>query len=321
MDYKSAGVDIEKGDKFVERIKKKVLSTYDNRVVAGVGGFSCLYDISPDKYLAAGTDGVGTKLKLAIELNKHDTIGIDLVAMCVNDILCTGARPLFFMDYLATSSLNLETSEDIVAGIVEGCKQSQMALIGGETAEMPGMYELGDYDLAGFCVGEVAKNKVINGESISNGDKVVAINSSGFHSNGYSLLRKLIKDESIELKEKLLKPTLIYHNLVESLLKNNSSIVRGIAHITGGGLDNINRVNKKMSLELNNIPDYRSSDFKAKVCDSISYIASKSKLGSDELYKTFNMGMGLVLITSDAAKVHEVVKELGYSSWDIGYVK
>jgi phosphoribosylformylglycinamidine cyclo-ligase len=321
MDYKTAGVDIEKGDQFVERIKKKVLSTYDNRVVAGVGGFSCLYDISPDKYLAAGTDGVGTKLKLAIELEKHDTIGIDLVAMCVNDILCTGAKPLFFMDYLATSSLNLEVSEQIINGIVEGCRQSQMALIGGETAEMPGMYEVGDYDLAGFCVGEVLKSKVINGEKVSNGDKIVAINSSGFHSNGYSLIRQLIKDESTDLKHKLLRPTKIYHDLVNSLHNNCMDSIHGIAHITGGGIDNINRINSSMNIELNGIPDYRSNDFKNNVCDSIAYIAKKSKLDDKQLYSTFNMGMGLVIITSDAAKVHELANELNYTSWDIGFVK
>lgn len=321
MNYQEAGVDIEKGDLFVEKIKKKVLSTYNNKVVAGVGGFSCLYEVSPDKYLAAGTDGVGTKLKLAIELDIHNTIGIDLVAMCVNDILCTGAKPLFFMDYMATSQLNLETCEAIIEGVVKGCQKSQMPLIGGETAEMPGMYAVGDYDLAGFCVGEVKKSDVIDGSKITSKDKLIAISSSGFHSNGYSLIRKLVEDESNELKEKLLKPTHIYFDILEALKNYEAINLNGIAHITGGGIHNIDRIMGSHAYQINNLPDFESHDFKSKVCDSIAYISKKSMLNNDELYKTFNMGMGLVLISPNADKITEMARELGYMSWVIGEVK
>jgi len=321
MNYKEAGVDIEKGDAFVERIKKKVKSTYNKNVVAGVGGFSCLYESSPDKYLAAGTDGVGTKLKLAIELGIHNTVGIDLVAMCVNDIICTGAKPLFFMDYMATSNLDLEVSEQIIDGIVEGCRQCEMPLIGGETAEMPGMYENGDYDLAGFSVGEVLKSNVIDGSRVNSGDSIVAFASTGFHSNGYSLIRKIIEGDSREIREKLLTPTKIYHSLVSTILKEYRDSIKGIAHITGGGIDNIKRINSGMSVELNHLPNYCSSEFKANVCDSIEYIAKKSKLSDKELYSTFNMGMGLVFITSEPEKLMDMAKEMNQVCWEIGRVK
>ena len=320
MDYKEAGVDIEKGDEFVRRIKKRVLSTYNDKVAQGVGGFSCLYDIAPDKFLAAGTDGVGTKLKLAIELGIHDTVGIDLVAMCVNDILCTGATPLFFMDYMASSKLDLQVSEDIIKGIVDGCLQSEMALIGGETAEMPGMYSDGDYDLAGFCVGEVKKTDVIDGSKIKSGDSLVAVASAGFHSNGYSLIRQLVKDESRELKEKLLRPTRIYHKVVKELLKNFSDSIHGISHITGGGLDNVARMNDKFEYKFTNLPDYQSAQFKGQVCDSIDFIANKSKLTDEKLYQTFNMGMGLVISTGDESKVQSMLKEMDIPCWSIGKV-
>jgi phosphoribosylformylglycinamidine cyclo-ligase len=321
MDYKDAGVDIEKGDEFVSRIKKKVLSTYNDHVTHGVGGFSCLYEITPQKYLAAGTDGVGTKIKLAIELDKHDTIGIDLVAMCVNDVLCTGATPLFFMDYMASSQLNLKVSEDIIAGIVHGCQQSSMALIGGETAEMPGMYQIGDYDLAGFCVGEVLKENVIDGQKIASGDKLVAISSSGFHSNGYSLLRRLIVNESRELKEKLLTPTRIYHSFIEMLLKHHRQHIHGISHITGGGLDNVKRMNESFNYDFNNLPSYSSVKFKGRVCDSFDYIAKKSKLSEKKLYQTFNMGMGIVIATDDPRCVLDTAREVGVEAWEIGLVR
>jgi phosphoribosylformylglycinamidine cyclo-ligase len=188
MNYKESGVDIEKGDLFIDRIKPFIKKTYTENVVSGVGGFAALYE-QGDRYLASGTDGVGTKLKLATELNTHDTIGQDLVAMCVNDILCTGAKPLFFLDYLATSKLDLEVHQDVVKGIAQACSESGCALIGGETAEMPGMYKNGEYDLAGFVVGDVSKENLIDGRSIDAGMKIYAFTSSGFHSNGPSIVR------------------------------------------------------------------------------------------------------------------------------------
>ena len=214
LTYKDAGVDIEAGDLFVERIKEKVKRTCGERVVSGVGGFACLYDVDGERYLAAGTDGVGTKLLVAQKLGIHNSIGIDLVAMCINDILCTGARGLFFMDYLATGKLDVSVSEQIVEGIVDGCLQAKVALIGGETAEMPGMYGVGKYDLAGFAVGEVYKKDVIDGSRVQNGDAIVGIASSGIHSNGLSLARLLGREENDEeYWKELLVPTRIYHHI------------------------------------------------------------------------------------------------------------
>lgn len=319
ISYKNAGVDIEKGDLFVERIKAKVQSRYGHRVKHGVGGFCCLYEITEEKLLAAGTDGVGTKLKLAIELNKHNTIGIDLVAMCVNDIICSGADPLFFMDYLASSNLDLDISEQIIEGVIQGCELSAMPLIGGETAEMPGMYGNGDYDLAGFCVGEVLKEKVLDGKNVHSGHSLVGISSSGFHSNGYSLLRKLIENESKELKEKLLTPTRIYTKLVSDLKKQKIKI-SGISHITGGGIDNIKRMNPSLSYDLSNLPDVCSDEFKQNVCDSFEYIKELSKLNEKELYKTFNMGIGLVIATDQPDEVIELAQSHFYPAWNIGTV-
>jgi phosphoribosylformylglycinamidine cyclo-ligase len=223
INYKESGVDIEKGDLFVERITKMVRSTYNKQVVSGIGGFCALYALDPERYLASSTDGVGTKIKLAIELNRHDTIGIDLVAMCVNDLICSGARPLFFLDYFASSNLDLNVSESVLKGIVEGCLQAQMALIGGETAEMPGMYQAGDYDLAGFSVGEVHKVDLIDGLNLKDGDSLLGIASSGFHSNGFSLVRKLLelKNADDDLKMDCLTPTKIYVKSILSLLKSH----------------------------------------------------------------------------------------------------
>jgi phosphoribosylformylglycinamidine cyclo-ligase len=308
--YKDAGVDIEAGDQFVERIKEKVRSTYGPRVMSGVGGFAALYKMHGGKLLATGTDGVGTKVKLAQALNKHDTVGVDLVAMCVNDIICTGATPLFFLDYLATGKLDLAVSEAIIAGIVDGCKQSECALIGGETAEMPGVYADGVYDLAGFAVGEVDEKAVFDGSKVKQGDTLIALASSGIHSNGFSLVRRLVKEHERGLMEACLTPTRIYWPVVKEIMP----LVNGMAHITGGGLGNIPRMNEKFDYVLDVLPKV----------DEIPHVfgemINRSGLDGKELYETFNMGMGFVVATSEPDKVIAALKNLGQTHWKIGHV-
>jgi phosphoribosylformylglycinamidine cyclo-ligase len=312
VDYKQAGVDIEKGDIFVSRIKKFIKDTYNENVVSGVGGFAALYNMGGGRYLASGTDGVGTKLKLAIDLNKHSTIGQDLVAMCVNDILCTGARPLFFLDYLATGKLDLNVHEQIVRGISNACRQSECVLIGGETAEMPGFYDPGKYDLAGFSVGEVYHDELITGDKIKAGDTLVAVASSGFHSNGYSLVRKLIKPNERDLMEQALTPTHLYVKPIRKLLKEMASEISGLAHITGGGFTNIGRMNSSVSFEVNEIP------YKGEIPDFMIEIAERADLPQLELYRTFNMGVGFVIATSSPKKVQNALKE--FKTWELGTV-
>ena len=285
LTYSSAGVDVERGDLFVSRIKNKVKRTYNNRVKSGVGGFACLYEMG-DKYISAGTDGVGTKVLMAQKLGIHNTIGIDLVAMCVNDIICTGAKPQFFMDYLATGKLDVEVSEQIVDGVVEGCMQAECALIGGETAEMPGLYQQGEYDLAGFAIGEVHKTKVIDGSHISEGDLLYCIPSSGFHSNGYSLLRKVFDSADNSVIEQLLTPTRIYVKDIFKLLDNNLKI-SGISHITGGGIQNIPRMNGSFDYHYHPLDKNQWAPGYAELCSSMP-------VDSSEMYNTFNMGVGIV---------------------------
>lgn len=300
ISYKDAGVDIEKGDEFVERIKAKVARTYGKRVVSGVGGFACLYDMG-DRLLAAGTDGVGTKLKIAFELNRHETIGIDLVAMCVNDVLCTGATPLFFMDYLACGALELETSEAVIDGVVEGCLQSECALIGGETAEMPGFYAPGEYDIAGFAVGEVRKEDLLGGELVKAGQGLVGIASSGVHSNGLSLVRKLILKEDEELYLEALRPTRIYHKLVKEI-KSSGIFISGMAHITGGGLSNIARMNPALDYKITRLPTESERP------QIFNTLAKRSGLAAQDLYQTWNMGLGLVIATDRANELVEFLR-------------
>ena len=312
ISYKDAGVDIEKGDALVESIKSKVSRTYGERVKSGVGGFACLYE-SGDRLLAAGTDGVGTKLMIAQELNIHHTIGIDLVAMCVNDILCTGAKPLFFMDYLACGKLDVETSSQILDGIVEGCLQSESALIGGETAEMPGMYPDGKYDLAGFSVGEVFPDRLIDGSKIQEGHSLIALPSSGVHSNGFSLLRKLIEMKEVDLMKKALTPTKIYWNSVKGLLGDN--LLSGLAHITGGGLSNISRLNQNFNYQITSMEVFD------KAPEIFKILKERSGLDNFELFRTFNMGMGMVLISSSPQKVLAHLKEIGEEAYLLGEVK
>jgi phosphoribosylformylglycinamidine cyclo-ligase len=298
--YRDAGVDIDAGDALVDRIKPLVKRTHRPEVLAGIGGFGALVEL-PAGYkkpvLVSGTDGVGTKLRLAIDTGRHDTIGIDLVAMCANDVVVQGAEPLFFLDYYATGKLRVDVAEAVIRGIAEGCSQAGAALVGGETAEMPGMYHGEDYDLAGFCVGVVEKDEIIDGTRTQPGDAVIGLASSGAHSNGYSLIRKLVTLAGANEKtmldgkplyDRLLAPTRIY---VKSLLELAKKLpVRGFAHITGGGItDNIPRV----------LPDglevvlQRTSWHRDPVFD---WLRTTARLDNTEMYRTFNCGIGMIAI-------------------------
>ncbi|MBT9164479.1 MAG: Phosphoribosylformylglycinamidine cyclo-ligase [candidate division WS2 bacterium] len=330
MDYKLAGVDIEAGNKAVEMMKKYVSSTYRSEVLGDVGGFGSLFalDISkyPEPVLVSGTDGVGTKLKIAFMTDKHDTVGIDLVAMCVNDILTSGAEPLFFLDYLATGRLKPEKISSIVKGIAKGCKQAGCALVGGETAEMPGFYSQDEYDLAGFAVGVVNKENIVDGRNIKEGDVLLGLGSSGLHSNGYSLVRKiffdrhnLTVDKTIPrlgktLGEELLTPTKIY---VKSILTLRDKLeIKGMAHITGGGL-------------LENLPRCLPPGSGAMI-DSLAWQPQEiftllQELGGvsrEEMYRVFNMGVGFVVVVSpeDAEKAVEILQEVGEQVFVIGRI-
>jgi phosphoribosylformylglycinamidine cyclo-ligase len=327
LTYRDAGVDIDAGDELVERIKPLVRKTMRKEVLAGIGGFGALVEVPLDRYrrpvLVSGTDGVGTKLRLAIDTGRHDKIGIDLVAMCANDIAVSGAEPLFFLDYYATGKLRVEVAEAVVRGIAEGCELAGAALVGGETAEMPGMYQGDDYDLAGFCVGVVERDRIIDGSTITAGDVVLGLASSGPHSNGYSLIRKLIsvaganektQVEGQALFDRLLAPTRIYVKPMLALVQKVN--VKGFAHITGGGLtDNIPRV----------IPDglevllQRKSWARDPVFD---WLAAAGKIAVAEMYRTFNCGIGMVVVVSpqDAAAALAMLGSLGETATVIGTV-
>lgn len=293
--YKSAGVDKEEGYQTVEKIKKAVSETHNENVLNGIGSFGAFYQISGYKnpVLVSGTDGVGTKLKIAIDTKKFDTIGIDCFAMCANDILCHGAKPLFFLDYLACGKLDSDVAAEIVLGITEACKDNGCALIGGETAEMPGMYKPGDYDVAGFCVGIVEKDQIIDGSKIKKGDKIIALPSSGFHSNGFSLVRKIFPDfneefEGKPLYETLLVPTRLYYNPIHKILEEVQ--VSGIAHITGGGLtENVPRI----------IPDGLCAEIetsKIRIPNIMLECEKRGNIDRMEMFGTFNMGVGMVVV-------------------------
>ena len=306
MDYKQAGVDVEAGHEFVNNIRNLVISTHRPEVLGGLGGFSGLFAL-PSGYkepvLVSGTDGVGTKLKLANTLNCHDTVGIDLVAMCVNDVLTSGAEPLFFLDYLATGKLNQQQLTEVVAGIAEGCRLAGCALIGGETAEMPGFYLPGEYDLAGFCVGIVEKSLILDGSQVKVGDVAIGLESSGIHSNGFSLVRKVIDECNISLQdnldfwgqkslaELLLTPTKIYVKPILAAAKSGLEI-HGMAHITGGGLpENLPRcLPEGMSININ-----RSS---WEVPPIFRWISEVGNVNEEAMFNTFNMGIGFVVLVS-----------------------
>ena len=330
LTYKDAGVDIEKADKFVEGIKGFVKETFNKSVLANIGGFAGAISLEIGKYkepvITASTDGVGTKLKIAQILDKHDSIGIDLVAMCVNDLITTGSKPLFFLDYFATGELKTETAIDVVKGIAEGCKLADCPLIGGETAEMPGMYKKGEYDLAGFSVGIVEKSKMIDGSKIEKGDILIGVSSSGVHSNGYSLVRKLIEikgykytdfieDFGKTLGEELLTPTKIYVKPIIDLIEDVE--VKGIAHITGGGIPgNLIRI-----LNKNNKAVIKKDSWE--VLPIFKWIQEEGNIPEEEMFKTFNMGIGLILVVKpeDVNKTKEILEKYNEKSFVIGEIK
>lgn len=325
--YKKAGVDVEKGYEAVERMKKHVDKTTRPEVIGGLGAFAGLFDLSKLGYkepvLVSGTDGVGTKLMLAFEMKKHDTIGIDLVAMCVNDIIAQGAEPLFFLDYIGCGKNEPEVIEHIVKGVSEGCLQSGASLIGGETAEMPGMYSSEEYDLAGFAVGIVEKSQLITGETISSGDVIIGLKSSGIHSNGYSLVRQVIKDLdlnktyeglSTSLGEAVMEPTKIYAKSVKNV--TNELIVKGITHVTGGGF-------------YENFPRMLSEDLGVEIDQStwevpeiLSFIQKQGEISEEEMYGVFNMGVGMALVVSqsDVKQTLAILKESGETAFEMGTI-
>lgn len=325
--YKQAGVDVEKGYEAVERMKKHIATTTRPEVLGGIGSFAGLFELTKFNYrepvLVSGTDGVGTKLLLALQMDKHDTVGIDLVAMCVNDIVAQGAEPLFFLDYIGCGKNNPEVIEQIVAGVSEGCRQAGAALIGGETAEMPGMYKENEYDLAGFAVGIAEKAELITGETIAAGDVVIGIQSSGIHSNGYSLVRQVIKGLDLEktyaglsepLGQALLRPTKIYAKAFATLKR--AVRIKGIAHITGGGFyENLPRVLPEgLGVEL--------EEGKWEVPEIFTFIQEKGKIAHEEMYGIFNMGIGMALFVAeeDAAQALDVLQKAGETAQIIGSV-
>ena len=324
--YKKAGVDIDLGDKLIQNIKDLVSHTYRPEVISGVGGFSGVFRLGEkwkEPCLVAGSDGVGTKLKIAIDLGKHDTVGIDLVAMCVNDVLCAGAEPIFFLDYLACGKLEAEKFKSIISGIVRGCEEAGCALLGGETAEMPDFYKEGDYDLAGFAVGVVEKDALIDGGKIRKGDVLLGLASSGLHSNGYSLVRKVLQSRGINLSdqingkilgEELLRPTRIYVRSVLPLFREVE--VKGVSHITGGGMiENIPRI----LLPHLGVKIYKS---KIEIPWVFSYIQGLGNIEEEEMWRVFNLGIGLALIVSreEADKASHILEKEGEKVNVIGEV-
>tara|TARA_R110002167_G_scaffold44935_2_gene135029 strand:- start:440 stop:1507 length:1068 start_codon:yes stop_codon:yes gene_type:complete len=326
LSYKDAGVDIDAGNALVERIKGVAKRTRRPEVLAGLGGFGALFEL-PKGYkepvLISGTDGVGTKLRLALNLNKHNTIGIDLVAMCVNDLIVAGAEPLFFLDYYATGKLNVDVAADVVEGIGSGCEMAGCSLVGGETAEMPGMYEGEDYDLAGFCVGIAEKSKLIDGSKVDKTDILIGLASSGPHSNGYSLIRKIIEVSGSSLDEKLgetdlasalMAPTRIYVKPLLELIRNTD--VHALSHITGGGL-------------LENIPRVLPEDCKAvidinswELPDIFKWLQKEGNVTQTEMYRTFNCGVGMVIAVpaASADSAIKMLNNLGENAWKVGYI-
>src|SRR6476660_5993100 len=328
--YKQAGVDIDAGNEFIRRIKPLVRSTFRPEVLTDLGGFGGLFKLQADRYkdplLVSGTDGVGTKLKIAFLMDRHDTVGIDLVAMCVNDIAVSGAEPLFFLDYFATGKLSIEKAQQVVTGIAEGCRQAGCALIGGETAEMPSMYPEGEYDLAGFAVGVVDKPKIIDGKSIKPGDAILGLASSGLHSNGYSLARRVFFEKAKlsvgsslpelnrPLGDVLLTPTRIYAKQILALIKEFP--IKGIAHITGGGITE-------------NLPRIFPQGVRARIDRTawtippiFQVLGRLGEVEREAMCRVFNMGIGLILVVRGQL-AHSVLKkagELGDRGWQIGEI-
>ena len=330
LTYRDAGVDIDEGDRLVERIKPHARPTLRPEVLAGIGGFGGLFALDVKKYrepvLVSGTDGVGTKLKVAFAADRHDTIGIDLVAMCVNDVAVVGAEPLFFLDYFATGKLAAEQGAEVVKGIAEGCRQAGCALIGGETAELPGFYAPGEYDLAGFAVGCVERSRIVDGKGVARGDVVIGVASTGLHSNGYSLARKALMERhpldrrfdalgGRALGDALLEPTRIYAKDVLALLE--AVPVKAFSHITGGGLPgNVPRT----------LPDGTRAVLEEKRWPRppiFDLVEREGGVPRDEMYRTFNMGLGLVAVVApgDEAAAHAALRARGLDAWTVGQIE
>ena len=326
LSYKDAGVDIDAGNALVENIKGAVKRTTRPEVMGGIGGFGAICQL-PTGYkepvLISGTDGVGTKLRLAIDLKKHDTVGIDLVAMCVNDLLVLGAEPLYFLDYYATGKLDVDVASDVVKGIAEGCVQSGCALVGGETAEMPGMYHAGDYDIAGFCTGVAEKSELIDGSKVAAGDQLIALGSSGPHSNGFSLIRKVLEVNSTDTAEMLgersiadhlLEPTKIYVKSTLAMLKQVKA--HALSHITGGGFwENIPRV----------LPDNAQAVIDGNSWqwpEIFNWLQEKGNITTHEMYRTFNCGVGMIIVVpaDQVANSLEILTAHGEKAWHIGAI-
>jgi phosphoribosylformylglycinamidine cyclo-ligase len=328
LTYRDAGVDIDAGDELIDRIKPAARRTQRPEVMAGLGGFGALFELPPDRYrhpvLVSGTDGVGTKLKLAIEAGRHDGIGIDLVGMCVNDVIVQGAEPLFFLDYYASGHLDLDTATAVVSSIARGCEQAGCALVGGETAELPGLYDGNDYDLAGFCVGAVEKDALIDGSAVRAGDVLIGLASSGPHSNGYSLIRKVLEVSGSDLTtpvagrplgDHLLAPTRIYVKPVLELI--NRLPVHALAHITGGGLPgNLPRV----------LPDGLGASLDSGTWTRpavFDWLAEVGNIADDEMYRTFNCGLGMILCVAaaDAEQALAILNDAGEQAAIVGQVE
>jgi phosphoribosylformylglycinamidine cyclo-ligase len=326
LSYKDAGVDIDAGNALVEKIKGAVKRTTRPEVMGGIGGFGAICQI-PTGYkepvLISGTDGVGTKLRLAIDLKKHDTVGIDLVAMCVNDLLVLGAEPLYFLDYYATAKLDVDVASDVVSGIAEGCIQSGCALVGGETAEMPGMYHKGDYDIAGFCTGVAEKSALIDGSKVAAGDQLIALGSSGPHSNGFSLIRKVLEVNNTDtnelldgkaISEHLLEPTKIYVKSVLALLKDVEA--HALSHITGGGFwENIPRVLPETAQAVINGESWQWPEI-------FNWLKKNGNITEHEMYRTFNCGVGMIIVVPEdkVAQSIDILTAHGEQAWHIGAI-
>ena len=331
LSYKKSGVDIDEGERFVRLISPIAKKTFRPEVLTDIGLFSALFKLNLTKYkepvLVSGTDGVGTKLKIAFMMDKHDTVGIDLVAMCVNDILTTGAEPLFFLDYFATAKLHADKASKIIEGIVKGCEEAGCSLIGGETAEMPGFYQEGEYDISGFSVGVVDQEKIINGSSIREGDVIIGLASNGLHSNGYSLIRKLFFDKKkmnvetyvpelgVKLGDELLKPTRIYVKAFMAL--KDSLEIKGMAHITGGGIPgNLLRI----------LPEGICANIRNNSWPVPPIFKITEKIGNisdDEMKKTFNMGIGYIMVVSetDSTDAISLLNNAGYKAFIVGVIE
>ncbi|MCX7674482.1 MAG: phosphoribosylformylglycinamidine cyclo-ligase [Bdellovibrionaceae bacterium] len=325
--YKQSGVDIDKADRWVDRLGTWVTSTYNASVKSGVGGFASLYETQPGYYLASSTDGVGTKLYWAVECRQHRGIGQDLVAMCVNDLICVGARPLFFLDYLAVGRLDEARDAELLQGMIEACQKTGMALVGGETAEMPGLYGEKHYDLAGFAVGEVRDPDLLGGAKVRPGASLLGLASSGFHSNGFSLLRRLLEDHRSSLSDldvtkfmrSALTPTSLYVSAIQEFRKNYPHVLQGLSHITGSGVENIPRMNEDLLYYIDFWPSWDELASPYQVWRGLLPLER-----GYELYRVFNMGIGMVLAWDEKnlslAEIQGFFSRLGIKTWKIGQV-